>query len=77
MSTLSIRIPQALNKRLISEARLEGKGRSELAREAIADFLYRRERERFMDNIVRAARTIGRCDAGNATVAPDNGPWWD
>ena len=53
MTALSLRLPDDLDAQLGEEARLEGKSRSEIARLAIADFLARREKERFMAEFVR------------------------
>jgi predicted transcriptional regulator len=59
MSIISLRLPDELERLLAREAELEQKGRSEIAREAIADYLARRERERFLGEIARAARARG------------------
>jgi len=56
--TLSIRLPEPLDRKLDHEARDEGKSRSELAREAIADFIERRERERFLATLAAEAREV-------------------
>lgn len=58
MAALSVRLPDELDDRLAREAEAEGKPRSEVAREAIADYLTRREKERFMAQIVGAARAL-------------------
>ncbi|QTF91967.1 ribbon-helix-helix protein, CopG family [Halomonas sp. BM-2019] len=52
-STLSIRFPEDLERRLDEEARLAHKGRSELVREAVQEYVLRLERERFMEEMVR------------------------
>jgi len=52
MAAISVRLPDQLESRLTSEAAIEGKGRSEVARDAIADYLARREHERFMAEMV-------------------------
>jgi len=56
MSALSLRLPDDFDTRLEEEARLAGKTRSEIARQAIAEFLERREKERFMAELVEEAR---------------------
>lgn len=56
MPSLSLRLPDDLEQRLDKEARLEGVPRSEVARAAIDDFLARRERERFLAELVAEAR---------------------
>ena len=56
MAGLSLRLPEELESRLDEEARREGVGRSEVARAAIAEFLDRRERERYIEAFVAEAR---------------------
>jgi predicted DNA-binding protein len=56
MAAISVRLPEELEIRLTHEAEIEGKPRSELAREAIAEYLARREKERFMKEMVSEAR---------------------
>jgi len=58
MSTLSLRLPDDFGARVDEEARLSGKTRSEVARQATAEFLERREKERFMAEMVAAARAL-------------------
>lgn len=58
MSALSLRLPDDFDARLEQEARLQGKTRSEIARQAIAEFLERREKERFMAEMVAAAQAL-------------------
>ena len=55
MPPLSLRLTEELEHRLEEEAHLEGIPRSEVARQAIADYLARRERERFMAELVAEA----------------------
>mgnify|MGYP001313215543 CR=1 FL=1 len=62
MGTLNIRIDEDLDHRLAREAEIAEQTRSELARDAIAAFLDQRERQRFLDEIARAARA----DRGDA-----------
>lgn len=57
MPSLSLRLPDELDHRLEKEARRTGLARSEVARMAISEFLARRERERFMAEMVAEART--------------------
>lgn len=57
MPALSLRLPEDLDHRLGEEAHREGLPRSEVARQAISDYLARRERERFMAELVAEART--------------------
>jgi predicted transcriptional regulator len=56
MAGLSLRLPEELETRLDAEARREGVGRSEIARTAIAEFLDRRQRERYIAAFVAEAR---------------------
>jgi predicted DNA-binding protein len=62
MGAMSVRLPDEPDTRLTLEAELEGKPRSELAREAIAHYLAKRERARFMEELVAEARA-GYSDA--------------
>jgi predicted transcriptional regulator len=57
MAGLSLRLPEDLESRLDEEARREGVARSEVARAAIAEFLDRRERERYVAAFVAEARS--------------------
>ena len=57
MPALSLRLPEDLDRRLEDEASLEQMPRSEVVRIAITDYLARRERERFMAELVAEART--------------------
>jgi predicted transcriptional regulator len=56
MAGFSIRLPEELEDKLDAEARREGVPRAEVARLAIAEFLARRERERFVAALVAEAR---------------------
>lgn len=56
MPALSLRLPEDLDHRLEEEANREGLPRSEVARNAISDYLTRREKERFMAELVAEAR---------------------
>ena len=56
MAGFSLRLPEDLESRLDEEARREGLARSEVARTAIAEFLERRERVRYMAAFVAEAR---------------------
>jgi metal-responsive CopG/Arc/MetJ family transcriptional regulator len=60
MPALSLRLPEELDQRLDDEARLEGLPRSEVARQAISDFLARREKERFMAELVASAKAMAQ-----------------
>lgn len=56
MAGLSLRLPEDLESRLDQEARREGVPRSEVARTAIAEFLERKERERYIAAFVAEAQ---------------------
>jgi len=62
MSTLSLRIPDDLDKQLGEEASRANKSRSELVRDVIADYLARKEKARFLGDFVAEARA-GYADA--------------
>lgn len=55
MPALSLRLPEELDHRLGDESRLEQLPRSEVVRIAIVEYLDRRERERFMAELVAEA----------------------
>lgn len=57
MSSISVRLPEDIETRLTEEARLGHCPRSEIVRQAIDDYLRRRAHERFMEDLVREART--------------------
>jgi predicted transcriptional regulator len=63
MAGLSLRLPEELESRLDEEARREGVGRSEVARTAIAEFLDRKARERYIAAFVAEAQAA-YADAG-------------
>lgn len=63
MTTLNMRLDDELDARLSREAQLADQTRSELARQAIAEFLSQRNRQRFLDEIARAARARGDREA--------------
>ena len=63
MSTVSIRLPDDLELILNREAERTRRPKSEIARDAIADYLTRIERDRFLADIARAARDRGDAEA--------------
>jgi predicted transcriptional regulator len=63
MATLNMRLDDELDRRLSAEAEHAAETRSELARRAIEEFLSRRQRQRFLDEIARAARARGTREA--------------
>lgn len=56
MPGFSLRLPEDLESRLDEEARREGVARSEVARTAIAEFLERRERQRYLAAFISEAQ---------------------
>lgn len=56
MTAISLRLPDEIETRLTQEARIEGCPRSEVARTAIVEYLERREKERFMAEMVEEVR---------------------
>lgn len=58
MGLLSMRIDDDLEQRLAREADREQRTRSEIVREALTSFLMDRERQRYIDQIARAAREL-------------------
>lgn len=69
MATLNMRLDDDLDARLSREAQLADQTRSELARQALAEFLSQRDRQRFLDDIARAARA--RDDREALTLAEE------
>ncbi|OGA01901.1 MAG: hypothetical protein A2Z64_04475 [Betaproteobacteria bacterium RIFCSPLOWO2_02_67_12] len=63
MGVLSMRLDDELDQRLSREAERENRTRSELVRDALSAFLSERERQRFLAEIARAARSIDPGDA--------------
>ena len=56
MATISFRVPNDMDEKLSEEARLEGLSRSGVVREALAEYLRQREKERFTAKLVAEAR---------------------
>jgi predicted transcriptional regulator len=63
MPLISIRLPDDVEARLAREADRLERPKSELARDAIVEYLERIERERFLGEIARAARARGDDEA--------------
>jgi predicted transcriptional regulator len=75
MATLNMRLDDELERRLSREASLLRQTRSELARAAIASYLAQRERRRFQEELLRAARARGdreALDAAEEALHADN-----
>jgi predicted transcriptional regulator len=58
MDNVSLRLSEELRKRLAAEAERSHKKRSEVAREAIADYLHRQERDRFIAEFMDEALAL-------------------
>ena len=56
MALVSIRLPEDVEARLARESERTQRSKSEIARDAIVDYLRRTERDRFLAEIARAAR---------------------
>ncbi|HET9679438.1 MAG TPA: ribbon-helix-helix protein, CopG family [Gammaproteobacteria bacterium] len=56
MSNLSIRLPSDTERHLLEEARLSHKNRSEIARDAITEYIARRAKERYMASMAQEMR---------------------
>jgi predicted transcriptional regulator len=69
MGLLSIRLPDDVDARLDRESEALRRPKSELAREAITEFLAGLERQRFIADIARAARA--RDGEGSLSVAEE------
>ena len=73
MPALSLRLPDELEHRLVEEAHREGVPRSEVARQAISDYLARRERERFMTELVADKEKANFCELFDPTELSGSG----
>lgn len=69
MARLSIRLPEVVDSKLGRAAKAGNRPKAAVAREAIVEYLARRERERFLGAIARAARAQGNNGAGFAEEA--------
>lgn len=58
MANLSVRVPDRLQQRLDRESSASRRPRSDLVREAIAEYVTRRERERELTAMEEAARAM-------------------
>lgn len=59
MPLISVRLPGHIEIGLAKEAEATNRSKSEVARDAIVEYVARRERERFLAEIARAARARG------------------
>jgi len=58
MGILTLRLDDELEAKLSREAQRDNLSRSEIVRRALSRFLHERERQRFLDEIGRAARAL-------------------
>jgi predicted transcriptional regulator len=58
MGNISVRLPEEIEAVLEHEAHLSHRSRSELVREAITEYVARRERQRFQEQMASAARAL-------------------
>jgi len=58
MANISVRLPPDIEKGLEDEARLTERNRSDLVREAVGEYLARRQRDRLIDQMRLAARAL-------------------
>ncbi len=57
VADIKLWLPDEIDARLTAEAHAQGRSRSEVIRVAIVEYVARRERERFMADLVAEART--------------------
>ncbi|MDA3934755.1 MAG: ribbon-helix-helix protein, CopG family [Gammaproteobacteria bacterium] len=58
MTNISIRLPPDIEQGLENEARLSERNRSDLVREAVGEYLTRRQKERLIEEMRQAARAL-------------------
>ena len=58
VSTLNLRLPEAIVRRLDEITRLKNRSRSEIVRAVIVEYFDRREHERILAELVDAARAL-------------------
>ncbi|MBY6204808.1 ribbon-helix-helix protein, CopG family [Halomonas denitrificans] len=75
MANISVRLPPDVEKKLDEEMRRTARSRSELVREAVGDYLTRKQKERVVAEMRRAARALySDPDAkGEATAVAEEG----
>ncbi len=75
MGNISVRLPPDIEKKLDEEVQRSARSRSELVREAVGDYLTRKQRERVVAEMRRAARALySDPDAkGEATAVAEAG----
>lgn len=58
MANISIRLPADIEQGLENEARLSDRNRSDLIREAVGEYLNRRQKQRIIEEMTKAARVL-------------------
>lgn len=58
MANISVRLPPDVEKKLDEEVQLSARSRSELVREAVGDYLTRKQKERMIEEMRQAARAL-------------------
>ena len=56
--SISIRLPDDLEKKLKEEVRISRRNRSDVVREAVGEYLTRKEKERLIEEMKAAARVL-------------------
>ena len=58
MANISVRLPPEIERSLEEEARLAGRNRSDVVREAVGEYLTRKRKERIIEEMRLAARAL-------------------
>lgn len=58
MTNISVRLPPEIEKGLEEEARLTARNRSDVVREAVGEYLTRRQKERIIEEMRQSARAL-------------------
>jgi len=75
MGNISVRLPEEVEAVLEHEAHLSHRSRSELVREAITEYVARRERQRFQEKMASAARALAAdAEARGGALGVAEGP---
>lgn len=58
MANISVRLPPEIERNLEEEARLTKRNRSDVVREAVGEYLTRKQKERIIEEMRQAARVL-------------------
>ena len=58
MANISVRLPPEIERNLEEEARLAGRNRSDVVREAVGEYLTQKQKERIIEEMRGAARAL-------------------